>query len=111
MASLKQAVRLCRMLEEVAPDYGCHIALTGGCLYKTGERKDIDIIVYRIRQVEKIDVEGFLKATQALGLKTISGFGFCIKSEFVGTKIDFLFPEDPGDYPGLKLSKHHPTRG
>ena len=98
MANLEQGVMLCRMLEEIAPSYGCHVALTGGCLYKDGERKDLDIIVYRIRQVEKIDVAGFLKAARDMGLKYVSGFGFCIKADFVGTKIDFLFPEEQGKY-------------
>lgn len=47
----EEAIQLCRLLEALAPTFGCHVALTGGCLYKDGERKDCDILLYRIRQV------------------------------------------------------------
>lgn len=49
-ANLQTAVELCRIVEAGAANYGCHIALTGGCLYKDGDRKDFDLMFYRIRQ-------------------------------------------------------------
>ena len=49
---LVSAVDLCKQVESIAPDYGCHVALTGGCLYKEGPRKDLDLLFYRIRQVQ-----------------------------------------------------------
>ena len=64
-ANIISAVALCREIEKIAPNFGCHVALTGGCLYKDGARKDIDILFYRIRQVEKIDHEGLKQALQA----------------------------------------------
>lgn len=31
-----EALALCRLIEEFAPLYDCHVALTGGTLYKNG---------------------------------------------------------------------------
>ncbi len=39
----EEAIELCRIIEDICPQAGCHVALTGGCLYKDGERKDLDI--------------------------------------------------------------------
>ena len=61
-AKLMDSVRVCVLLESIAPSFGCHIALTGGTLYKPGERKDMDILFYRIRQVSEIDMEGLSNA-------------------------------------------------
>ena len=89
------------MLEELAPEFGCHVALTGGCLYKDGNRKDCDIILYRIRQWKAIEWPKF----RAL-LESLHGFVFeTVKSEqqwlfkaktAKGYSIDFLFPEFKG---------------
>lgn len=54
-----EAIALCVEIERFAPLCGCHVALIGGCLYKIGNRKDCDIILYRIRQATKINYEGF----------------------------------------------------
>jgi len=37
----------CALFESVAHKYGWHVALTGGSLYKKGERKDLDIVFYQ----------------------------------------------------------------
>lgn len=42
-----EAVALCRHVEPVVERFGCHVALTGGSLYKDGPRKDCDLIIYR----------------------------------------------------------------
>jgi len=104
MSNQQQAIHLCKIIEQISPDYGCHVALTGGCLYGSGERKDIDIVVYRIRQVEKIDIEGFFKALSRKGITIVSSFGFCVKAMFQDHLIDFLFPEESGVY-GKQESK------
>lgn len=44
--NMKAAIILCRTLEPLFQKFGYHVGLTGGCLYKEGERKDVDIIVY-----------------------------------------------------------------
>lgn len=95
----ESAVALCQDIEAICPEFGCHVALTGGCLYKTGERKDCDILFYRIRQVETIDVDGLFEALAKIGVERASGFGWCIKATFGGRKIDCFFPEEDGEYP------------
>lgn len=101
MADMETAIELCQKIEMFAPNYGCHVALTGGCLYKNGSRKDIDILFYRIRQVEKIDHEGLKSAlVSLLGFGEITGFGWLLKSKWQGLDIDMFFPEeiDGGEY-------------
>jgi len=44
--NIADAVKLCIELEAIAAPHLLHIGLTGGCLYKKGGRKDIDVIVY-----------------------------------------------------------------
>ena len=39
--NLNSAAALCRKIESVCPHYGCHVALTGGALYKDGEWKGV----------------------------------------------------------------------
>lgn len=90
------AVELCRRIEAIAPKYGCHVALTGGTLYHFGERKDADILFYRIRQVEYIDVDGLMTALEGLGVTPMSDFGWCYKATYEGRAIDFFFPERNG---------------
>lgn len=98
--TLAAAVDLCRHVETIAPDFGCHVALTGGCLYKDGPRKDLDLLFYRIRQEDDIDAEGLFEAlAEELGMVKKSGFGWCHKCEYKGKKIDCFFPEEPGGPP------------
>lgn len=94
-----EAVALCRDIERICPGYGCHVALTGGTLYKDGERKDADILFYRIRQSPRIDVDGLFEALAQIGVERTSGFGWVIKATFQGKSIDCFFPEEDGDYP------------
>lgn len=96
----QQAIELCRKIEMLAPKYGCHVALTGGTLYHFGERKDADILFYRIRQVEEIDVDGLMSALADIGITPGRDYGWCHKATYEGRAIDFFFPERPGgDYP------------
>ena len=44
--TLKRALKAAALLEAALSPIGYHIGLTGGCLYKDGERKDADFIVY-----------------------------------------------------------------
>jgi hypothetical protein len=90
-----QAIDLCRAIESIAPQYGCHVALTGGTLYRDGERKDADILFYRIRQVEQIDVPGLMEALRGIGVTPGRDFGWCYKATFESRTIDFFFPERP----------------
>lgn len=92
--TLEQAVALCIQIEEICPKYGCHVGLTGGTLYKPGERKDLDIIFYRIRQIERIDLEGLWTALQNAGIEEVGGYSWLHKATYKGKNIDIFFPEE-----------------
>lgn len=95
--SHEEAVELCRKIEKISPEFGYHVALTGGTLYKDGPRKDCDILFYRIRQVEEPNYKGlFLALESAIGLRKVSGFGWCHKAVFEHKNIDCFFPEETG---------------
>lgn len=95
--TLQEAVALCTEIEAFAPTYGCHVGLTGGCLYG-GTRKDCDIILYRIRQCPKIAFDALFERMATIGVVKVSGFGFCHKAVYQGKPIDFLAPEEEGAY-------------
>ncbi len=91
-----QAIELCVKLHAIAPNFGAHIGLTGGALYKAGERKDCDILIYRIRQAS-IDFPGLWAAFGGVGVVIDHDFGFCVKAHLGAQRIDFLCPESPGN--------------
>ena len=43
--NIQKAQELCRLVEPLLEAQGFHVGLTGGVLYKEGERKDVDLIV------------------------------------------------------------------
>ena len=96
-----QAIELCRQIEQFAPLYGCHVALTGGTLYKVGERKDIDILFYRVRQEENIDVHSLKNALAQVGIAIERDCGFVVKANWkLCAAVDLLFPDRPrADWP------------
>lgn len=103
---LEDALFLCRKLEEIAPRFGAHVALTGGCLYKDGLRKDVDIMFYRIRG-QAIDITGLLNAIESdksLSIMVNAQYGWLHKAvmgDYINgppdklKMIDFFFPEEP----------------
>ena len=94
--SQTEAVYVCMALEAIAPPFGCHVALTGGCLYKPQEpRKDLDVLFYRIRQTPEIDIAGLFKALAAVGFMLIKDCGWCVKFSHGGKNVDVFFPERP----------------
>ena len=102
MWTLEKAVELCRAVEELAPRFGCHVALTGGTLYKDGPRKDCDILFYRIRQCNEIPRDALFVALETIGIKVERGFGWCYKAHYGPERlpVDMFFPESDGmDYP------------
>ena len=105
----EEAISLCRDIERIAPEFGCHVALTGGCLYKSGARKDLDLLFYRIRSVESIDIAGLFTALRdMLHIRRVTDAEvWCIKARYEGKGIDCFFPEcEGGDYtPGDDTSK------
>jgi len=104
-----EAIRLCEIVEDICPAFGCHVALTGGLLYKYNpprSRKDCDLVLYRIRQVEKIDIDGLFAALAAVGIERKGDrikcepevVPFVIKATYQGKAIDFLLPDASGEY-------------
>jgi len=89
-----EAISICMAIEAICPKFGCHVALTGGLLYKDGPRKDCDILFYRIRQVKEIRAEAMFEALRALEIIVVSGFGWCVKCTWNGKPMDCFFPEE-----------------
>jgi hypothetical protein len=89
----EQAIALCIAVEALAPTYGAHVALTGGLLYKEGKRKDADLLFYCIRQVDRIDEEGLLKALETIGLQVVKQHGWVRKAKWFDKDVDLFFPE------------------
>jgi len=99
MWTQQEAIDLCIAIEAICPDYGCHVALTGGTLYKNGPRKDCDLLFYRIRQIRQIDQQGLFAALAKIGVERKSGFGWVHKASYGDLNIDMFFPEAPdGEY-------------
>jgi len=94
--SKEEAIALCCEIEAISPPFGAHVALTGGCLYKDGKRKDADVMLYRIRQVKEIDTEGLFLALGKIGFTDITGFGWVFKGFYKSKPVDLFFPEEIG---------------
>lgn len=99
MWTQQEAIEICKLLEEIVPSCGGHVALTGGCLYKEGPRKDLDILIYRIRHERCFNWKEFFKKVAIYGIILVYDFGWCKKAMFHGRSIDFLDPEASGEYP------------
>ena len=99
--TLHQAVELCTKVEQICPAYGCHVALTGGCLYKSGPRKDADLLFYRIRQADRVDVIGLIAALKVIGIEADKyqpcnpqyPGAWVIKARYGVQTLDLLFPD------------------
>lgn len=107
-----EAIALCCEIERKAPNVGCHVALTGGLLYREGERKDCDLLFYRIRQWDQIDKDSLFGILEEdFGIVVTSGFGWCHKAVTKdGKALDLFFPEedrtaDEPDYPNEAENK------
>jgi hypothetical protein len=93
--SVEEAMLLCSLIEGICPKFGCHVALTGGLLYKPGNRKDCDILFYRIRQIEKIQRDELIMALVdgITGFVDIGDWGWMSKATYHGKPVDIFFPE------------------
>ena len=101
---LAEGSAICTLIEPVVSQYGHHTALTGGCLYGSPGRKDIDIIIYRRRD---LDISEMCKKVDAMirhlyqsyRMRLISDHGFVKKFDLDGIPVDCMFPEWVyGDY-------------
>lgn len=95
------AIALCRAVELIAPAADCHVALTGGCLYKAqhGPRKDVDLLFYRIRQVESLNKQHLGHLLTELGFTLGTDHGWVWKATYQGKDVDLFFPDhSDGEY-------------
>lgn len=90
----QEAINLATKVESVCALAGCHVALTGGCLYKGGFRKDCDLLFYRIRQTENINLDVLWKLLSSIGLEMTSGRRWVFKGIYEGKSVDMFFPEE-----------------
>jgi hypothetical protein len=86
------AVELCIKLEEIAPTYGAHVALSGGVLYREGKRKDLDLVIYRHGgRVEEIDRLGLVAALiDQLKMEPVRVSGRVYKLRYQGRQVDLM---------------------
>lgn len=96
------AHHLCHMIEQFAPEYDYHVALTGGCLYKMGKRKDVDIMLYQTRSSLKDHVcrrDDILERLGREGFQIHQTIDWLTKATYERDgktyDIDFLFPNTP----------------
>jgi len=99
---LKQALHIAKHLEEGLPDT-LHVGLTGGVLYKEGERKDIDFVVYSHKCFNQIDTNDLAEKLRTLGFTYVTNYGRVIKSVFTTENkeidVDIIVPESKsGEY-------------
>lgn len=92
MWTLTQALNLAKAIEAVCVQHHYHVALTGGLLYKGGDRKDADFIFYQVRW-KTPDREGLLKSLKELGIQFDTHVGWLEKCTFEGRQLDLMFPE------------------
>ena len=101
MWTTEEAIALATKVEQICKNHGCHVALTGGCLYG-GSKKDCDLIIYRVRQADDIKQLDLLDDLEAvLGLRPDNrrvGSGdssWCWKLRTAdGKSVDLLFPDE-----------------
>ena len=102
--TLADGAALCTLLAEPLRAVGLFVGLTGGCCYKLGARKDIDLVLYRHRQQSvpaANAVDTFVVVvSQVANITDVKTFGFVTKMKINGAPVDVLFPEAvDGGYP------------
>jgi hypothetical protein len=101
---LQEAIDLCTAIHNLpAQKFNCHPALTGGLLYKTGPRKDCDIVIYQRGDVdgkrEPINWDGLWLALGEIGVFMNRDHGYVKKCTYRGKVLDIFDPTvDGGDY-------------
>lgn len=99
-ATVDDGILLCQMLYPALKQIGLFPALTGGVLYKGGNRKDIDIVIYRHRQDRssgwETTNEDIAKVLMDCGITITGFFGFTTKASWRGIQVDILNPESCG---------------
>lgn len=95
-----EAIAFCKRIRPIAEKHGGFVALTGGALYEEGERKDVDIIIYRSNDEDPVNFEAFFDDLyQQLGITQGVNYGWCKKAYTrEGARIDFFNPFEGGQH-------------
>jgi hypothetical protein len=88
----EKAIELCKQLYYVLEKRGVYPALTGGTLYKNGERKDIDIVLYRAESGNPLDVNDVWDDLCSIGMFIAFNYDRVAKCTWQGIDIDLIFP-------------------
>ncbi len=111
MATITNSVTLATILEPIAVNHGYHVGIGGGTINKEGDRKDIDVIIYRRRDKKQSGacspltvLFGAFVSADVVYSDLFSDFleskeRWCTKATWRGIAVDFLFPESlAGEY-------------
>ncbi len=98
MVNQNKGIELRKSLYDALEPNGYFPALTGGLLYKQGERKDIDIVIYRHRQRHSdFDMPDIFDILEDCGLSDFECFGFVTKAKWGSVTVDLFNPEHTND--------------
>ncbi len=98
LVNQSKGLELCKILYKELNIIGVFPALTGGLLYKEGNRKDIDIVLYRHRQeLDGFETKEIELILSRCGLTDFQYFGFVTKAKWQGVTVDLFNPETKSD--------------
>lgn len=90
----RTGIDICKALYEKMLPHGLFPALTGGLLYKYGDRKDCDIVIFRHRQnVQPFETKEINHILEECGFTEIRHYGFVTKAKMGIFDIDIFNPE------------------
>lgn len=91
---LNLAIELCMKIYDQLKDKGVYPALTGGTLYKKGDRKDIDILLYFKRENKSFETKELEKDLAEIGITDFNYVtGYLCKAKYNNINIDIMNPE------------------
>lgn len=100
----EDAFILAKEVEAIAPQYGYHVALTGGLLYKEGPRKDCDLVLYRDGNEKYSPQQLLWGLAKIVNFTTDTVAHYRVhKATWRGLPVDIFLPENDGPY-----SEHPP---
>lgn len=95
--NLQEALAICRFIEPIVRPHNAHIGLTGGCLYSSGLRKDLDVVIYPHGGSGGMDEPGVIKGLAEAGFVMGQRYTRVQKAMWFGKVIDFIFPHHEGE--------------
>ncbi|EMI7294499.1 hypothetical protein V6959_000504 [Vibrio parahaemolyticus] len=100
--SVLDGIELAKVLEPRVSRYGLHVGLTGGCLYKEGQCKDLDMVLYTHDHNTMTSEKAVKALTGIPKLMVVEAFSSVIKATYGLGKdaisVDFLLAQKIGNY-------------